>query len=262
MASTIPFWRLSLNHPPKLRYMATPVHGGIPIEIWRNLGFWCLHAYRYYADLRINNDWFEIRPGMVSILPPSCEQEYRYRGPSRHTYAHFDLRNQNSELDSALLPALVDLGSEFEAFDADFREAAAWLPAQPRRSQSRVWDLLWRLTSFSPGAQARRSTHILVNRAVEWIELRLDTPFTLAPLADELDISATHLIRLFRKHLNATPLAYVQKRRADKAYHLLVHTPVPIKAIARQVGLTNLQQLNKLMRKMTGKSPRTIRLEG
>jgi len=262
MTSRIPYWRLSLNHAPNLRYMATPVHGGIPIEIWKNLGFWCLHAYRYYADLRVNGDWFEIRPGMVSILPPTCEQEYRYRGPSRHTYAHFDLRNQNSEINSVMLPVLIDLGPQFEAFDSEMREAAAYLSIQPRRSQAIIWDLLWRLTSFSPDAQARKSNHLLVNRAVEWIELRLGTPFTLAPLADELDISATHLIRLFRKHLNSTPLAYVQKRRADRALHLLAHTTVPIKAIARQVGLSNLQQLNKLMRKTTGKSPRTIRFEG
>jgi AraC-like DNA-binding protein len=258
MKSVIPFWPVPLGNAPVLRHMATPVHGAIRVESWKNLGFWCLHSYRYYADLRIDQSWFEIRPGLVSIFPPSCEQEFRYRGPSRHTYAHFDLPRQRDG-DAVLLPALIDLGDRFEAFDAKFREAAAWLPSQPSRSQARIWDLLWQLTSFSQEQGVRSSGHLLVDRGVEWIERRLSEPLKLSQVADELDISPTHLVRLFRKHLALTPLAYVQKRRAEQAEHLLIHTTLPMKSIARQIGLVDLQQFNKFLRKMRGRSPRAIR---
>jgi len=220
-----------------------------------------MHAYRYYADLRINQSWFEIRPGMVSIFPPSCEQEFRYRGPSRHTYAHFDLPRQRDP-DEIMLPGLIDLGDRFEAFEAKFREAAVWLPSQPSRSQAGVWDLLWQLTSFSQGSDIRSSGHILVDRAVEWIERRLSEPLKLSAVADDLEISSTHLVRLFRKHMGMTPLAYVQERRAEQAQHLLVHTTLPMKSIARQIGLVNLQQFNKFVRKKRGLSPRAIRSAG
>jgi len=258
MTSPVPFWSVPLQRPPVLRQMATPVHGGIPIESWKNLGFWCLHAYRYVADLRIDQAWFEIRPGMVSIFHPTCEQEFRYRGPSRHTYAHFYLPRPRGG-NEVMLPALVDLGERFEEFDAKFREAVAWFPSQPSRSQARVWDLLWQLTKFSQESGVRSSGHLLVDRAVEWIELRLSEHLKVSEVADDLDISPTHLVRLFRKHLATTPLAYVQKRRAEQAEHLLVHTTLPMKSIARQIGMVNLQQFNKFIRKTRGRSPRALR---
>jgi transcriptional regulator GlxA family with amidase domain len=67
------------------------------------------------------------------------------------------------------------------------------------------------------------------------------------------------LVRLFRRHLETTPVAYIRKRRAEHAKHLLIHTTLPMKSIARQIGLTDLQQFNKLLRKTLGRSPRAIR---
>jgi transcriptional regulator GlxA family with amidase domain len=101
-----------------------------------------------------------------------------------------------------------------------------------------------------------------VDRAVEWIERRLSEPLKLSAVADDLEISSTHLVRLFRKHMGMTPLAYVQERRAEQAQHLLVHTTLPMKSIARQIGLVNLQQFNKFVRKKRGLSPRAIRSAG
>ncbi|HVT90628.1 MAG TPA: hypothetical protein VHD56_17365, partial [Tepidisphaeraceae bacterium] len=183
MTCPIPSLNIPLLSPPKVRRIAIYTHGAIPIESWKNLGFWCMHAYRYSARLRLDDTWFELRPGLVSVFPPQCELEYRYRGPSLHTYAHFYLENQRRG-ETQMVPALIDLGSRFEKFAAQFDQAVAWLPTQPVRSQARLWDLLWQLTSYPSGTDTRQSGHYLLDRALEWIELRLGEPFSVGELAD------------------------------------------------------------------------------
>jgi AraC-like DNA-binding protein len=264
----VPHWALPIDGPPSIRHAAAPVHGQIPVERWRALGFWCVHAYRYRARLRMDDAWYDLQPGMVSLFPPSIDLEYRYEGPSPHAYVHFDLApSRSGALPS--VPALVQLGGAFEPFDADLRECIAWVPHQPDRARARVWDLLWRLTDLAAqasgdglagsGGPPARGMPPVVRRAVEWIEVRLAEPMQVSTLAAELDISHAHLVRLFRRHIGTAPLAYARQRRARRAEHLLRCTTWPAKSIAAQVGLADLHQLNKLLRQCLGRSPREIR---
>ena len=54
-------------------------------------------------------------------------------------------------------------------------------------------------------------------------------------------------------------LGYVRSRRSQHAEDLLMSTTLPIKAIARAVGVPDLQQFNRLMRDSKGLCPRAIR---
>lgn len=206
----------------------------------------------------MDGTWLEIEPGSVSVLPAGAVLEYHFRGLSRHVFAHFDPR-PSPRTPPVRVPAMLRLGRHFESFVSDFAGAVGWMQSQPRRAQARVWDLLWRLTTVVDSNPFPSAAHPLVARVVEWIELHLAEPFALATLADDLSVSHAHLIRLFRRHLAATPLSYVHARRAQRAEHLLRHTTLSIKSIAMQVGLVDLQQLNKLMRRTLGQSPRALR---
>jgi len=258
MAST-PSWQSALHRPPVILLMGTPTHGVKEHEIWTNLSFWCLHSYQYHARLRIDSAWFDISPGVVSLVPPGTELEYHFSGPSRHTFVHFDLPRSLAVQRRQLRPAVTTFGREsFRRFDAALREAVSWFPSQMPRAQARVWDLLWEIISderdVPPGGVDAR-----IERALEQIELRLDAPFCVPELAATLDLSAAQLVRLFNRHVNMSPLTYVHRRRSERAEHLLRHTTIPMKSIARQIGLNDLQQFNKLMRKTLGQSPRQIR---
>jgi methylphosphotriester-DNA--protein-cysteine methyltransferase len=55
---------------------------------------------------------------------------------------------------------------------------------------------------------------------------------------------------------------YIRRRRADRAEHLLRSTTLPIKVIARSVGVPNLQRFNRLMNETKGAGPRIIRIAG
>ena len=76
---------------------------------------------------------------------------------------------------------------------------------------------------------------------------------TLASMACVSD-SAFH--RMFRRHMQATPLAYVARLRIGRACALLIEGKLKISAIADVVGYESLAQFNKEFRKQKGMTPR------
>ncbi len=101
-----------------------------------------------------------------------------------------------------------------------------------------------------------------MQRVRHLIEQRLGEPLRVPELAAEVGLSHNHLTRLFNQALGMTVIAYIQERRVQRAHHLLIHTTRPVKAIALEVGMPDLQALNKMMRRLTGNSPRQIRFQG
>jgi AraC family transcriptional regulator len=253
-----PVWDIHIDRPPVVLQMGTPTHGQTRTEKWTNLAFWSLHVYRYSADLRVNDTWYVIEPGMVSILPRGLELEYHFNGPSQHTFVHFNI-DPGVAGSPVSISAFQQLDAMYEAFENDLRAAVFWQQSNPPQAQARVWDLLWRLTRFNSAAQHRVHVHPAIAGAIEWIELNLTQPFSIGTLADDMDVSHVHLVRLFKEQVGMTPLAYVHQRRAERATHLLRNTTLPLKLIAKHVGLVDLHQLNKLCRKVLHLSPTAIR---
>ncbi len=259
VAGPIQQWPITLDGRPVIRQAAISIHGTKSIEKYQMLGFWCIHLYHYSADLKVNGRWYEIHPGCVSILPPDADLEYRYRGRSEHAYAHFSLPGA-SKASPQRLPAMQQLGPRFANFDREFRQAISWQAGSMLRAEIRLWDLLWQLHDSAATAPGQAVTiHPAVRRAMQLIELKLSEPLRIAALADEVQMSHNHLIRLFHTATGQSIVQYVRQRRVERAEHLLRFSTLPIKVIARQVGLGDLHLFNKTMRRLRGQSPRAVR---
>jgi AraC-like DNA-binding protein len=152
---------------------------------------------------------------------------------------------------------LQDLGARFAGFNQALLEAVGWHPTAPRRAEARVWDLLWQLTGDAGAAIPGR--HPAVERARHYIERHLSGRLTVAAIARYAGCSHTHLVRLFRAELGTTIVAHVRRRRAERAAYLLRHSPMPIKQIPAQIGLSDLHAFNKTVRRELGRSPREVR---
>lgn len=253
-----PTWRINLNGPPRIRQIGAPAHGQVAVERWHDMPYWSMHAYQYRARLRVDDTWLQIEPGTVSVFRPRCRLEYHFSGISRHLFVHFEV-DEAARGPLTAVPVLLNAGDRFDAFYAAFREAIAYRETEPARARARVWDLLWQLPSLARPQPTSHTGHAIIDRAVAWIEQHLSAPLSIAELCDALDVSHAHLARLFRERLGTSPLMYVHRRRATLAESLLRHSELPIKAIASQVGLVDLQQLNKLARRVLGRSPRAVR---
>jgi AraC-like DNA-binding protein len=268
-SQAVPRWTMPLGGAPRLVQAGAAVHGlGRRREAYLLPRLWCLHLYRYRGTLEVNGVAMPIRPGSASIIPPGARIVYHYRGPSRHLYAHFTCASPAADGDEPAAPAMQPLGRRFAPLWRAMDEMIAWSTTQPRRSDARLWDLLWQLTlplnrsSHEPGPVHQPPIHHpAYHRAVERIEMRLDQRIDLHVLAREVGVSHNHLIRLFRRHSGQTIAGYVRERRVQRARHLLLHSTLPVKSIACAVGLSDLQQFNKTMRRQTGRSPRSLRGE-
>jgi AraC-like DNA-binding protein len=251
-------WQMPLKNQPELVQAGLAVHGYTRrLEAHLLPELWSLHLYRYEAEIELDGQMFAIGPGFAGVTPPNTRIVYRYRGESRHIFAHFRLSPAG---DSITMQALQDAGAIFARLTGAREEAAGWLPAQPRRASVRLWDVLWQLAG-APMAEREphKRLHPALSRAVREIELRMAERLSIPEIARRADVSHNHLTRLFRAQFGATVEGYIRQRRVERAQHLLAQTTFPIKTIAAEVGLPDLHVFNKAMRAATGISPRDYR---
>jgi AraC-like DNA-binding protein len=84
-------------------------------------------------------------------------------------------------------------------------------------------------------------------------------PLSLDGLARAAGVSRAHLARLFREHLDATPVEALRIMRLDRAAGLLARTNLEVQAIAEQCGFVNAFHFSRVFSRQYGRSPREFR---
>lgn len=218
---------------------------------------WCFHVYSYHATLELDGEPYAIHPGCASIVPSGVRMLYRYQGVSEHVYFHF---RPNPSGQSIEIPMVFDLGDRYNAIDSLARKAVGQSMLHPSCANATLWSFLWEFYVHEEAhVQAHSISHPLVQAAVQHIEQRLGGQLSVAQLCKEVGVSYGYLSRIFNAHLGKPVSEYIRSRRADNAEHLLCSTTLPIKVIARTIGIPDLQQFNRLMHEYKGASPRAIR---
>lgn len=250
-------WAICLTEPPQIAQIGYSVHGSEKIEQYRLPDLWCLHLYRYTAEVQIGGWDFPIQPGFVSVVPADMPVVYKYRGRSAHLYAHFRPGPAGAGSKTVSIPAMLDFGDDFGRLYSQIEQV---IYAEADRAQARLWDVLWQVAEHSiPEAVAGIHAHPAVGKAVRIIERQLGEPIRVAALAEEVGVSGSYLARLFQEALGCSAIGYICQRRVERAVHLLQHSTLPIKAIAALVGMPDLQQFNKMLHHSLEQSPRALR---
>lgn len=78
-------------------------------------------------------------------------------------------------------------------------------------------------------------------------------------LADRVGYSARHLVRLFEKHIGASPDFVARARRAHLARRLLDESQLSITNIAFAAGFSSVRQMNRVVNDLFGFSPTQLR---
>ncbi|BDI29905.1 hypothetical protein CCAX7_19560 [Capsulimonas corticalis] len=251
-------WNMSLESSPVIVQIGESTHGREKEENFILPDLWCIHFYAYEAELEVGGQVLPIRPGYVGITPPGTATFYHFFGRSPHYYAHFSMAAGGSIY---RVPAMVDLKDDFQPMVESFREAVRFWPINRLRSGVRLWDILWRMADVSSSEAPPKVTPAVIQRALIYIDSNLHEPLSVQRLAEDQEISHNHFTRLFRAAQGCTPLEYIQHRRVAQAKHLLIYSPLPIKAVAASIGITDTQIFNKFVRHYLGRSPRKLREE-
>ena len=96
-------------------------------------------------------------------------------------------------------------------------------------------------------------------KAKEIMDSNYDKNITTDDVAKRLNISRSHLHRVFTKTYGMPPGKYINNLRIEKACYMLSNTAHSINSISELLGFENQLYFSNVFKKHTGKSPRNYR---
>lgn len=122
-------------------------------------------------------------------------------------------------------------------------------------------ELLIRLVHLGNAGSPSRPTRIAekhsekLNRVMNGLETGYAQKTSLLRLASQVDLSPSHLLRLFKKAYGTSIHQFLLQKRLDRAKLLLLENKSKIREIARLTGFDSAQHFSSTFRKKTGLTP-------
>ena len=198
------------------------------------------------------------RGGSVSLLLPGHTETFAFdtTRPTRHSWIQANVPDIPEELEARLagLPTALPASTSMASLA---RETLAAAHAEPLL-QALVAASLWRYITEAERGIDPRST--LAETARELLHAELHDPnLDLASLARACNVSAAHLVRVFRRETGVSPIAYLWQRRVATGVDLLANTGLPVGAIADRCGFKTVYHFSRRVKQATGTSPTKVR---
>jgi AraC-like DNA-binding protein len=119
--------------------------------------------------------------------------------------------------------------------------------------------LEWYLPSWERPALADEESAFL-KQVAQTVERRLHDPdFTVAALAEAMDLSQRHLARRLRAEADTSPAKFIRTRRIERAKALLENDPDTVQATREAVGFRSASHFSQVFREAVGIPPSTYR---
>jgi len=110
-----------------------------------------------------------------------------------------------------------------------------------------------------PGGGAPSPAHPAVQHAMRLLEASVAEQWTLDRLAAQVNLAPGYLVRLFGRTAGISPMAYLNRIRAERAAGLLIETELPIAVIGATVGWHDPSHATRRFRTTFGLSPSQYR---
>ena len=99
----------------------------------------------------------------------------------------------------------------------------------------------------------------LVQKILLAVDADLKRPLTLQYFSEVLSVNGSYLSNLFRREVGMTITEYVTSRRIEHAKGLLSMSRNPIKTVAKQAGIPDVQYFSRIFKRYTGMTPSQYR---
>lgn len=210
---------------------------------------------------------YTLRPGSVYISPPGVRHQIEATDLT-HPITYYAVLLQVEERDEEIkelfekyLPwkRSYAIGDKFRFFFEEIREKALSIKVPLRKSA--VYQLMsfLYLLAGDGAASGGGVENVHIEKALMFMQKNVFQKINLGVLAAQQKISEEHLIRLFKKKLNTTPMKYYTKLRIEAATSMLISSNMLIYQISEKLQFHSEFHFSKVFKQYTGASPKHYR---
>lgn len=212
---------------------------------------WRVVIYGHACLVRQNARTISVEKFMGVFFPPGshCSHFKIGKGTPIAT-ANFDLPGTGKH--QYAIPTIFDSSESF--LDQIIYAGESALDGA-ERGKALLWNHLW--TIAEPCSVMRDAEGIYL--AEEFIRTNLGNSFSIPELASQVGVPPRTLLSWFQAEHRQSIQGFIKETRAREACRLLAESQLGIKEIAKNVGVRDLQQFNKLVHGYAGLSPRSYR---
>ncbi|CAG5018119.1 HTH-type transcriptional activator RhaS [Dyadobacter sp. CECT 9275] len=95
--------------------------------------------------------------------------------------------------------------------------------------------------------------------AINYIQTNLHENLTVDLLAERAGQNPDYFSRVFNNHTGSRPLAYIQRKRIERAQFMIITTDLSFTMIAVETGFDSLSYFSRIFKNITGQTPRDYR---
>ena len=249
---------LPLGSKPRLINCGLAEHGLQGVETYELPRLWCLHLYFYKVEMEMGGHPFLVMPGVVTLIPPGRSIVYKYtHHRQRHFFVHFATTTKSPVV---RIPFYQHLPQARDEILDRLENMHRVLTSNRLHAEILFWGLLWDIAeSGLRHWQNEKDARPLVKVVEQFIESGLPGKLTARDVAAHAGVSMAHVNRVVKSALGVTTIQLIKRHRLQRAYRMLIHSTMPVKLVARECGVADLQRFNKLMRSEYGMNPRNLR---
>lgn len=197
-----------------------------------------------------NGQKLTVNKGAVLLLPAGCRRRFQVHSPGLHRTVH---------LRHGQLPLGGDIQLQVDTYLGTVVNRAIDTILGSFSDQAQVahaWSLCWYLHEGHRGEQVHADP---VRKAQQYILQHLGDELRMPAVTAVSGLSHNQLLRRFRAATGVTLVAWLARQRVARAVDLLLHTDLPVAVIGKEVGYPDPQHFNKVFRRHSGQSPRSLR---
>ncbi|MDQ1910565.1 AraC family transcriptional regulator [Paenibacillus sp. GD4] len=220
--------------------------------------------------IKIKGRHYEPRPGQLILLPAGVRLSFGTQAWG-NTYGKYWCHFTSTVGDISLfqmldVPYVLDFPDE-GWLEQRFQELIKHHSQPTLTSPLRIKSVLHELVSayMETAAEQERGVRMVhlsetgkINSVLAYIDERLHEPITVEELAQLVHFHPNYFMPYFKSMLGVSPIAYINRKRMEKARELLVTTELTVTDVAEQVGF-ELYYFSRLFKRMNGMSPSEFR---
>lgn len=215
----------------------------------------------------VDEQQFDMTANQMMLLLPAHREYFEFdkHHLTEHSYMHW----YNDPMPDDFLQMLETLPKilpQTQTMNQLIERALAMrfsnLPTTDQISRVLAMEMIWQYIGESQlAASERTNTHknLIFATARRYIHQHFSESITLGDIASASSVSETHLIRIFNKYVQTTPMTYLWDLRITQALELLQRTGLSISEIALQCGFKTSYHFSRRIREKTGMTPTEFR---